>query len=76
MSKVSKPSIIILYLTPRNPHHIGLTYLHGLTDYGDAVEDEWLIVYILRELTKTHPHLWARAFDTDGEFLLVEAANE
>lgn len=50
-------------------------YLHGITDYGDAVEDEWLIVYILRELTKSHPKLWVRAFDTDGEFLLVEAAN-
>ncbi|KAM0427175.1 hypothetical protein ACHAPT_007602 [Fusarium lateritium] len=53
----------------------GLVYLHGTTDYGDAVEDEWLIVYILRELTKSHPKLWVRVFDTDGEFLLVEAAN-
>ncbi|KAF7545712.1 hypothetical protein G7046_g9496 [Stylonectria norvegica] len=53
----------------------GLVYLCGVTDYGDAVEDEWLIIYMLRELTKSHPNLWARAFDTDGEFLLVEAAN-
>ncbi|CAM1503698.1 Fc.00g012890.m01.CDS01 [Cosmosporella sp. VM-42] len=53
----------------------GLVYLHGITDYGDAVEDEWLIVYLLRELTRSHPNLWARVFDTDGEFLLVEAAN-
>ncbi|RSM12915.1 hypothetical protein CEP52_002267 [Fusarium oligoseptatum] len=53
----------------------GLVYLHGITDYGDAVEDEWLIVYILRELTKSHTKLWIRVFDTDGEFLLVEAAN-
>ncbi|KAF4973805.1 hypothetical protein FZEAL_9224 [Fusarium zealandicum] len=55
--------------------HTGLVYLHGITDYSDAVEDEWLIVYILRELTKSHPNLWIRVFDTDGEFLLVEAAN-
>ncbi|KAH7154831.1 SGT1 protein-domain-containing protein [Dactylonectria estremocensis] len=53
----------------------GLVYLHGITDYSDAVEDEWLIVYILRELTKLHPNLWVRAHDTDGEFLLIEAAN-
>ncbi|KAF5549724.1 sgt1 [Fusarium phyllophilum] len=53
----------------------GLLYLHGITDYSDAVEDEWLIVYILRELSKSHPNLWIRVFDTDGEFLLVEAAN-
>ena len=50
-------------------------YLHGVTDYGDAVEDEWLIVYILRQLTTSHPNVWVRVFDTDGEFLLVEAAN-
>ena len=53
----------------------GLVYLHGTTDYGDSVEDEWLIVFLLRELTKSFPSLWARIFDSDGEFLLVEAAN-
>jgi len=53
----------------------GLVYLHGRTDYGDSVEDEWLIVYLLRRLTTTFPSLWARVFDSDGEFLLVEAAN-
>ncbi|KAF5647439.1 sgt1 [Fusarium sp. NRRL 52700] len=60
-------------LTLKNEN--GLLYLHGITDYSDAVEDEWLIVYILRELSKSHPNLWIRVFDTDGEFLLVEAAN-
>lgn len=49
--------------------------LYGITDYGDCVEDEWLIVYILRELTKQFPNLWTRVSDSDGEFLLVEAAN-
>ncbi|CAG9941420.1 unnamed protein product [Clonostachys rosea f. rosea IK726] len=53
----------------------GLIYLRGATDYGDAVEDEWLIVHLLRELTRSHPNIWVRVFDSDGEFLLVEAAN-
>ncbi|KAK5995787.1 Protein ecdysoneless-like protein [Cladobotryum mycophilum] len=53
----------------------GLLYLYGITDYGDAVEDEWLVVYMLRELTKSYPNLWIRAADSDGEFLLIEAAN-
>lgn len=53
----------------------GLTYLSGQTDYGDSVEDEWLIVYLLRELTKKFTNLWVRVSDSDGEFLLVEAAN-
>lgn len=39
------------------------------------MEDEWLIVYILRELTRQFPDLWVRVSDSDGEFLLVEAAN-
>jgi hypothetical protein len=53
----------------------GLVYLRGTSCYGDAVEDEWLIVYLLRELTKSFENLWVRVFDSDGEFLLVEAAN-
>lgn len=50
-------------------------YLHGLTNYGDSVEDEWLIVYILKELSNRFPELWIKIVDTDGEFLLIEAAN-
>ncbi|ETS85486.1 hypothetical protein PFICI_03511 [Pestalotiopsis fici W106-1] len=53
----------------------GLVYLRGTSYYGDSVEDEWLIVYLLRELSKSFPNLWIRVFDSDGEFLLVEAAN-
>ncbi|KID78447.1 Protein ecdysoneless [Metarhizium brunneum] len=53
----------------------GMTYLHGMTDYGDAIEDEWLIVYLLRQLTQSFPDLWVHVADADGEFLLIEAAN-
>ncbi|KAL2115014.1 hypothetical protein VTJ04DRAFT_10677 [Mycothermus thermophilus] len=53
---------------------IGLPFLYGATHYGDNVEDEWLIVYLLRELTKSFPNLWVRVSDSDGEFLLIEAA--
>jgi hypothetical protein len=52
-----------------------LKYLQGVTNYGDSVEDEWLIVFILRELSKQFPDLWIKVVDTDGEFLLIEAAN-
>lgn len=50
-------------------------HLRGLTNYGDSVEDEWLIVYLLRELSKQFQELWIKVVDTDGEFLLIEAAN-
>ena len=53
----------------------GRSLLHGQTNYGDSVEDEWLIVYILRELSKQHPVIWIRVVDADGQFLLIEAAN-
>lgn len=50
-------------------------FLYGITEYGESVEDEWLIVYMLRELTRLFPCLWVRVADADGEFLLIEAAN-
>lgn len=49
--------------------------LRGSTDYGDSVADEWLIVYLLRELSKEFKDAWIRIYDSDGEFLLIEAAN-
>lgn len=33
-----------------------------------------MIVYMLRELTKRHKNVWAKVGDSDGQFLLVEAA--
>ncbi|KAI9807985.1 MAG: hypothetical protein M1825_005292 [Sarcosagium campestre] len=53
----------------------GISHLSGKTNYGDSVEDEWLIVYLLRQLTRQFADLWVQVTDADGEFLLVEAAN-
>ena len=47
----------------------------GRTNYGDSVDDEWLIVYLLRELSRQFPEAWIRIVDSDGEFLLIEAAS-
>jgi hypothetical protein len=49
--------------------------LRGRSNYGDSVADEWLIVYLLRELSKEFKDAWIRIYDSDGEFLLIEAAN-
>jgi len=49
--------------------------LRGRTNYGDSVADEWLIVYLMRELSKEFKDAWIRIYDSDGEFLLIEAAN-
>lgn len=54
---------------PVTPH------LRGKTCFGDSIDDEWLIVYILRQLSVKYQDLWIRVVDADGQFLLVEAAN-
>nr|XP_046209908.1 protein ecdysoneless homolog [Oncorhynchus gorbuscha]XP_046209909.1 protein ecdysoneless homolog [Oncorhynchus gorbuscha] len=52
------------------PAHIG-----GCTVFGDSVDDEWFIVYLLLQITQAFPELAARLEDNDGEFLLIEAAD-
>ncbi|KAM5140819.1 protein ecdysoneless homolog [Mantella aurantiaca] len=52
------------------PAHIG-----GKTHFGDNIEDEWFIVYLIKLITKEFPELAARVEDNDGEFLLIEAAD-
>ncbi|RZC37469.1 SGT1 -like ecdysoneless [Asbolus verrucosus] len=50
-------------------------HLHGVTHFGDNIEDEWFIVFLLRQLTKEIDGLIARVYDADGEFILIEAAD-
>jgi len=45
-------------------------YLHGKTEYGDSVDDEWLIVWILRELTRDIPNLWFQSGSRFAIFLM------
>ena len=52
----------------------GASLLRGRTEYGDSVEDEWVVVWLLRELTKQFKDVWVKIVDSDGEFLLIEAA--
>lgn len=52
----------------------GTPHLRGRTNFGDSVADEWLIVYLLFEVSKNFTDAWIRVYDTDGEFLLIEAA--
>lgn len=54
---------------------LGVPLLRGRTNFGDSIADEWLTVYLLRELSGHFQDAWIRVYDTDGEFLLIEAAN-
>ncbi|KAK9062105.1 hypothetical protein SSX86_019290 [Deinandra increscens subsp. villosa] len=42
--------------------------------YGDNLEDEWFVVFLLFETSLKFPNLSICVWDTDGEFLLIEAA--
>lgn len=50
-------------------------YLRGSIVFGDSLADESAVLFLLRELSRTHKDLWVHATDSDGEFLLVEAAH-
>lgn len=48
----------------------------GKFDFGDNLEDEWFTVYILFKLTQKYSlKLAAQISDSDGEFMLIHAAN-
>jgi hypothetical protein len=49
--------------------------LEGSTFFGDCIDDEWHIVSILQQISKTHPGYVIQCNDNDGEFLLIEAAD-
>jgi hypothetical protein len=49
-------------------------HLAGRSYVGDNMEDEWFIVYILRQISRHFTELAIAMSDADGEFLLIEAA--
>lgn len=51
-----------------------IPHLHGKLRYGDNLEDEWFTVFLLFETSRRFENLSIRIWDTDGEFLLIEAA--
>ncbi|XP_054717911.1 protein ecdysoneless homolog [Uloborus diversus] len=49
-------------------------YLEGMTCFEENIDDEWFIVYLLYFLTQSDKDLVVQVQDSDGEFLLIEAA--
>jgi len=50
-------------------------HLSGSVNFGENVLDEWFVVSLIQFLTREIPTLVGRLTDTDGEFLLIEAAD-
>lgn len=55
-------------------HVSSLSCLYGTTNVGENIIDEWIIVFLLFELTKKYSNIVAHVSDDDGEFLLIQAA--
>ncbi|KAH7104302.1 SGT1-domain-containing protein [Auriculariales sp. MPI-PUGE-AT-0066] len=55
----------------KKPHR---WFIEGRMRVGDCVDDEWLAVWLLREASRQWD-IVVSIFDTDGEFLLIEAAD-
>lgn len=51
------------------------TFLHGKVRFGDGIEDEWFLTKFLMKLTAVIPSLVVTVFDSDGDFILIEAAD-
>lgn len=47
-------------------------HLCGRSNFGDNMEDEWFIVYLLYHISRNLPHVSIRVVDNDGQFLLIE----
>lgn len=58
------------------PSEVAPGHLRGKTEFGDNIDDEWFIVYMLRMLTSHIEGASASVEDNDGEFLLIEAAEQ
>lgn len=77
-------SYLINYIWQNEPFRLTIVHndteempahLEGSTKFGDNIEDEWFIVFLLMQLTKEDEHLVVKIKDNDGEFLLIEAAD-
>ncbi|XP_076755174.1 ecdysoneless cell cycle regulator [Xylocopa sonorina] len=55
-------------------HNI-LPHIYVRLCFDEDVGDEWFTVFLIFKLTQTFDGLIAKIIDSDGEFLLIEAAN-
>ncbi|KAI7898786.1 SGT1 protein-domain-containing protein [Cokeromyces recurvatus] len=72
------------YLWQKDKFHLSIVYdqnhdppypfLFGASRFGDCINDEWLIVYLLKSISQRIPDSIISLLDNDGDVLLIEAA--
>ncbi|KAK4052046.1 hypothetical protein OIV83_002340 [Microbotryomycetes sp. JL201] len=60
--------------TPADGARVQDWHLSGQTEVTDAIDDEWFIVWILKQISLHFKDAVVSIEDEDGEFLLIEAA--
>ena len=65
------------YIWHKEPFNIDVVNhcLIGSVDFGDNIEDEWFIVFILFQISNRFEETVMEVVDDDGQFLLIEAAD-
>ena len=53
-------------------HAVACPHLMGRITHGDSIDDEWFLVALLMQLTKSRPDIAITVRDSDGQFLLIE----
>lgn len=64
----------IWYRDSFTPEIASSSIVSGKTTFGPALDDEWLVVYVLYQLTE-QLDVAVHVSDSDGDFLLIEAAH-
>ncbi|KAI9260450.1 SGT1 protein-domain-containing protein [Helicostylum pulchrum] len=74
------------YIWHKDRFHLSITYdqsndpsypfLFGITRFGDCLNDEWFIVYLLKTISSQLTDAVISISDNDGDVLLIEAALE
>eukprot|EP00743_Colponemidia_sp_Colp-15_P009607 GILK01010508.1.p1 GENE.GILK01010508.1~~GILK01010508.1.p1 ORF type:complete len:726 (-),score=156.19 GILK01010508.1:84-2261(-) len=59
---------------PHRPNEDTEPHLYGYTRVGENIEDEWFIVFLLKDLSREFHNITVSLEDADGQFLLIEAA--
>lgn len=52
-----------------------LPHIYIRLRFDEDISDEWFVVFLIFKLTQAFNGLIAKVIDSDGEFLLIEAAN-
>ena len=49
--------------------------IFGILQFGDLYEEIWLLVWLILEYSNSNDDVYCRVVDSDGEFILIEAAD-